>query len=231
MSVSLITPTQVIFQEPTELKSNGSTEKTTSAAQVLATSMSAPASASLNHKLSEDILQYVRGKIEIIPNYLDKLDFGTEAPTEELVTALSTLFEYAFSGCDFGAVSLESIKKIAHTAEHFKVGTCFELAAVGFMYCHNLKISQNIEIFTIDQRNHVFLVIGRDPKSNPKDFTTWSSALVCDPWREKTLFASDKDAFINFESQDFINGKYVTSLSPFNPKTQTLNLLLKNLSH
>jgi hypothetical protein len=228
MTVNLITSTQPAFQESTELKSNGSTEKMTSAAQVLTTPMSAATSASLNHKLSEDILKYVSGKIEIIPNYLEKLDFGADAPQEWLALYMSTLFEAVFSKCDFETVTLESIRKIAATAEDFKVGTCFELAAVGFIYSYNRKILQNIEIFAIDQGNHVFLVIGRDPKSNPKDFTTWGSALVCDPWRGKTFSASGKDAFINFKSQDFINGKYVTSLSPFNPKTQTLNLLLSN---
>lgn len=230
MSVIVDKLDQSVFIETTELKIQSETDQLIHlVSQALTTvSISSASAPSLNQRLADSILKYVGEKIEIIPNYLEKLDFGKDAPSIDLVGIIGNLYEVAFSECDFETISFRSIQKIAQTAQRFKVGTCYELAAVGFDYAVNQKAIQRVEIFCIENGNHVFLVIGRDPKSDPKNFKTWGPAVICDPWRGKTYRADEKDAFVNFKSQDFIDGKFVTSLEPFDPKTQSLNLLLSN---
>jgi len=42
-----------------------------------------------------------------------------------------------------------------------------------------------------DEDAHEFLVIGRDPNSDPDDYNTWGPAVICDAWLGEVFPAED----------------------------------------
>ncbi len=190
----------------------------------------------LNLKLANTIIGFVKEKVPIITNNLGQceiaakdlpLGFDSIWGTLDFDNILGNLYEMAFSNCEFETYSKKAMQMIAEAAQNAGLGTCLELAAVGFNYCLENSVSQKIEVFYIDGGNHVFLVIGRDPKSKPEDFKNWGPhAVVCDPWSKKAYPASKIEKELNsFVSQKFEKGKYTALLSPFDPKSQKLTLL------
>lgn len=81
--------------------------------------------------------------------------------------------------------SVESFKQ-------YSLGNCGDLAMFALLYVlQNGPININAEIFQIIEGDHHFLVIGRDPKSDPKKPETWGkNAYICDPWANKVFQAS-----------------------------------------
>jgi len=80
---------------------------------------------------------------------------------------------------------------LAMSAKLFKVGNCQAQAshALGYLIT-SLKIT-HAEIFRL-QQDHAFLVIGREPNSDPSDYMTWGkNAVICDPWSNRYFPASD----------------------------------------
>ncbi|MHB1947417.1 MAG: hypothetical protein ACYCQI_04810 [Gammaproteobacteria bacterium] len=68
------------------------------------------------------------------------------------------------------------------------VGNCGELVAFAFDYVLQTNPKVNAEIIHIANGNHVVLVIGRNPDSDPNDPATWGDdAYMCDPL-EKTVY-------------------------------------------
>lgn len=63
------------------------------------------------------------------------------------------------------------------------IGNCSEMATVGFQYAKTISCPYTIEMFSIINGDHWFLVIGRKEGSDPNDFQTWGdAAVVCDSW-------------------------------------------------
>lgn len=77
-----------------------------------------------------------------------------------------------------------------------KKGNCGEYAMLALKYvvAHNNSNSAqiNAECYEVQGGDHVFLVVGREPASNPKDPSTWGeSAYICDPWANDVYEAKD----------------------------------------
>lgn len=88
---------------------------------------------------------------------------------------------------------------VIHTAKHKSIGNCQEYAMLALEYCLKLP-TQQVEAFYFAnnsyfgyKKDHVFIVIGRDPTSDLKDIKTWGAdAVVCDPWARKVYPATEK---------------------------------------
>lgn len=121
-------------------------------------------------------------------------------------------------------------KRIAKTAEYTSIGNCGEMSIVA-LFAGLKKGAWNVplDVVSIVNGNHQFLVIGRDPDSNPDDYKTWGpTAVVVDAWAGKFFKLSDVKA----ELEDLIDLDHSTGtpfLESFNPILQKLELLYGNI--
>lgn len=91
----------------------------------------------------------------------------------------------ALSGID----SVESAESAASVARTMGYGNCQEQACVAAVRLKEKGV-QNVEV--MGKPNHAFVVIGRDPNSDPSNPSTWGNkAVVCDPWYEEFYSAKD----------------------------------------
>lgn len=119
-----------------------------------------------------------------------------------------------------------------------RVGQCTELSHSGLIDLMEIfSINTRIEIFHFGETgDHVFLVIGRDPKSIDSDPTTWGEdAWVYDPWlskqdRRPVYYPANQisDKLMNFLG--FINTENGRpDLEPFDPYVHILSPIVGNL--
>ncbi len=113
-------------------------------------------------------------------------------------------------------------ESVANLAETFGVGTCPHMAAVGCKY--GKKRGYNVEIFSIEKGDHVFLVIGWDPKTDSDDYRFWGSDIViCDPWSGDFYPASELTKHLrDWVGTYYKDGKLHTLVRPFKPDVQKL---------
>lgn len=124
----------------------------------------------------------------------------------------------------------------AKSALVYPIGNCGEMSQLAFSFLsRNNDADQLVELYSIEGKNahidadHVFVVIGRDPFSNPKEPKTWgAAAVVCDPWARKAYPAS----LISSLLQDYtdVNRKGFPNLKSFDPRTQYLEALAENFT-
>lgn len=109
-----------------------------------------------------------RSTLALAPNALARIVAGT-----------------ARSGID----SVESAESAASVAKTMGYGNCQEQACVAAVRLKEKGV-QNVEV--MGKPNHAFVVIGRDPKSDASNPSTWGDkAVVCDPWYEEHYSAKD----------------------------------------
>lgn len=128
-----------------------------------------------------------------------------------------------------GGTKFARMKASARYAAGVRIGNCGEMAAVAFFKALEKGIwNVPVDIVKIVNGDHAFLVIGRDPNSDPDDYKTWgSSAVVVDAWSKKIYKVSDLEANLeDYFGLDMTTGK--SFLRPFNPKTQGLQVILEN---
>lgn len=64
-----------------------------------------------------------------------------------------------------------------------QVGNCQEYSQIALYKLHEMNPSIPAELYQIENGDHSFLVIGRDPFSSRYDWRTWGDhAVVCDAW-------------------------------------------------
>lgn len=101
------------------------------------------------------------------------------------------------------------MKKTIQATSKYSLGNCAELALQALDHVLNtLHADMNAEIYLIHGGDHVFLVMNRDPRSNPQDPATWGdAAVICDPWADKVYRASDYLSqlknFYSFRGQNY----------------------------
>lgn len=84
------------------------------------------------------------------------------------------------------------------------VGQCGEMAIIGLVAAKKALFTEqpiaaetNVEMYRIEEGNHVFLVFGRDPKTNPENPDEWNSeAVICDSWSGSFFPASLHNRFL-----------------------------------
>lgn len=71
-------------------------------------------------------------------------------------------------------------------SKKLSLGNCYEGACIALDYVITHEPFVRAEIYEIKGGDHIFLVIGRTPHTNPEDPTTWNDEVyICDPWANK----------------------------------------------
>jgi hypothetical protein len=116
-----------------------------------------------------------------------------------------------------------------HLAEREHLGNCVEKSAVLANFFLNLgdsftQYGVKAEIFTIENGDHSFVVLGRKPGSDPNDYTTWGEdAVICDPWLGIAYFPQDlPNHLASYEDGD------ENRLEPFHPFNHGLKVYQKD---
>lgn len=111
---------------------------------------------------------------------------------------------------------------IVPLVQRYQVGNCSEMAAVGLQYAIDHSVIHRVEMFSIEggDSDHVFLVIGRDPQSQPSDYRSWGAAAVCDPWASSCFYAKEIE---NRLVTAVRKAPYVMVTKPFDPAIHRLN--------
>ncbi len=91
---------------------------------------------------------------------------------------------------------LEITENIVKNAVNNRVGNCHELTSLLYLMLRELNpkpgLTIRYEIMLVAGRaDHEFIIINRDPNSNPNNMHTWGpEALICDPWLRETVNVS-----------------------------------------
>jgi len=119
-------------------------------------------------------------------------------------------------------------------AKQSKLGNCGEYSRVTIDNLKKIGIKTSCELYYLkypgNEGSHVFVVIGRDSKSDASDYTTWGdNAVVCDAWSGETFLANQIPDKLQFWSR-LVNksGEFLGNVcGPFNPKVHSLSSELK----
>lgn len=97
--------------------------------------------------------------------------------------------------------NFELIRSNANRALLGGCGNCDEQAMAAFMYLYNRKVRQ-LDLM-VCPKAHVFVVLGRDEKSESNNTDTWGdAAVICDPWDNVSyppIFRSRMMTCVNFK--------------------------------
>lgn len=134
--------------------------------------------------------EYIReGTTQIINNTYELINLHS------LARALSELRRLPNEVNEFSLEFDEVIRQFYNTINNCKkysIGNCHELALMALEYVALYAPHVEAEIYCISGGDHVFLVVGRDPLSNPFCPETWGDkAYICDPWSNKVYLASE----------------------------------------
>lgn len=113
------------------------------------------------------------------------------------------------------------MNRISFTSK-YSVGNCHELALQALDYLLKYQPDCEGELYAIFGGDHGFLVLNRDPTSNPADPETWGdSAVICDPWANKVFAAKEyRSKLKNFYFDEILKNR----LEDFNPSKHSLGL-------
>ncbi len=88
-------------------------------------------------------------------------------------------------------------------------GNCDEFTKQAFDFILYHDNSIKAEVYEIQGGDHVFLVLNRDPNSDPSDPDTWGKkAVICDPWANSVYYALNfrhhlKNFYYGFNNSDY----------------------------
>lgn len=109
-----------------------------------------------------------------------------------------------------------------HGAKH--KGNCREFACFVFDYIQTQTNNFHlVEIFQIENGSHCFAVIGRDQKSNPREYKTWGkNTVICDAWLGEIYGVEAMEEKLRTHIAFKVDEKIYNVLLSFNPKFHTL---------
>jgi hypothetical protein len=136
---------------------------------------------------AEQAVKYVEFEVEVAGNRV--LDLLATSGGSYVCVSAARLF----NPDDKSLPKLERIHRWAATAEAVGCGNCGEQAAVAFVYLEKLRTVRPLEFMYVEvPYDHNYVVIGRPESSDVSDPATWgSSAVVCDPWKDKSYPPAD----------------------------------------
>jgi hypothetical protein len=108
---------------------------------------------------------------------IDKEDKPAGEALAKLVTAAQLKLQ---DDPDFGP----TVARAQATME-LRIGNCDELSALAFAYLAERNTARPIEIISVVDGDHAFVVIGRSGSSSAGNWRNWDNSVVlCDPWAE-----------------------------------------------
>ena len=123
---------------------------------------------------------------------------GDHFPLPGMPTGCVLAIRY-FSSDDTSNYSIDDplpawLRSQAVKAEGAGCGNCGEQAALALQYLYDNKQVRTLDYMARTTADHAFVVIGRAANSKVEDPSTWGpTAVVCDPWHEKSYLASEID--------------------------------------
>ena len=134
-----------------------------------------------NYELAQAAFSYTLSVIEGSSNQLTKEEIATD--TNNIIKRMNLMREEPINNEEY---TLEWISEIADLTLKYNVGNCCEKSCTVFDYlCKSPEFSANLELFNNPFFDHFFVVIGRDPDTDPFDPRTWNlDTIICDPWVE-----------------------------------------------
>lgn len=114
---------------------------------------------------------------------------------------------------------IERLDQVKTKTSHYSLGNCQELAELALVYIGDTYLGIEAELYTIANGDHVFIVINRDPKSDPEIPATWGkNAYICDPWANIAYPAREfrdklRDFSYKFDGQRVTN--FTKELEPY----------------
>ena len=188
-----------------------------------------------NLSWGEQINTHVQKHVPMILNYFDRLPEEVRADCLKhgislsfFRTLLGNLFEIKYTPVACSTFSKKNLLAIAEVAEECNVGACLEMSAVAFKHSIQNKPGLRAELFYLEGGNHVFLVLGRNPPSDPSKYKEWGGeAVICDTWSGKVFPSSEIESKLkNFvRESETPEGNPRTILEPFNPEKHVPTLL------
>jgi len=121
----------------------------------------------------------------------------------------------------------------AASVEKEQVGDCPEYAMLALKKLQTAFPNMAGEIFAIENKKgdvdrdaHEFVVIGRDPNSDPNDFTSWGNdAVICDAWAGNVYTVAHILIYLKgCHSWRDAHDKQINSLVKFDPEKHKLVL-------
>jgi hypothetical protein len=104
-----------------------------------------------------------------------------------------------------------------------KKGNCEEFSMYGYYIFKKNGYTHLVEIFSIKNGDHLFIVIDRDPESDKNDFTTWGPhCVVCDGWMGEVYPAHLLPSYLRSYKEVKIEGEYKNTLELFSYNILTL---------
>lgn len=121
--------------------------------------------------------------------------------------------------------SLSSYEKYVKKIEQSHVGNCSEMASYALYLAMKNYPDINSSVATIENGDHVFVVIDLDRKADINDYTTWGEhAVICDPWSGKAYpvskIARELEDHYGFD----LYSKHLNLTAKFDPRYHKLEL-------
>lgn len=159
------------------------------------------------------------------------MDAGKKLDMQKKITRIKTSFyEYKYmtiktiKGEDILANIVENIKK-------YRAGSCLEYALFAMHELNSLAPKISSEIYSFSNGDHVFLVMGRRPGSEPSDYRTWGeSAIVCDPWGGYAILASQIPTSLVCRVGYISDEKQLNIIVPFDENYHRLQIDVENIT-
>jgi hypothetical protein len=170
-----------------------------------------------NLKLACDVANVTRGIIKDSDTHTQSNSYASEARSK-LGTTIKHMRRKIASESK-GKTHFEYLEITVKYTQLYGVGNCGEFGLVALYETIKRDISVSAEVFSIENGDHVFLVIGRDPDSDPHDYTTWGeNAVICDAWSGEVYPASRlADILKDHATRKIGHGEEINITPHFNP--------------
>lgn len=177
----------------------------------------------IEKRLAEEAVKYANDCIlksssglaqlnEVVNYHVIRIDKGIEAVRDVKEINISNDHIVRVDEDDFLFTFFRDVELI----KKYSMGNCEEYAFVALDYIFEKNPSVTAELFYIKGGDHIFLVIGRDPASDPGLPEDWGEhAYICDPWARDSYKANlyqTKLKNYNFSSAE--HKHYVEDLKP-----------------
>lgn len=183
-----------------------------------------------NEQIAHKAVEYSRAFIKKSCTRISNNENYSNRQQKDIEKAIKDVRKKAAEKDGFQLEINEAIQKYVATIEVTKkhsIGNCKEYAFMALDYMAHDHPEVNAEVFFIHNGDHNFLVIGRDPKSNPKNPAAWGEhCYICDPWSEVPVYpaAQYQENLKNFYSVTK-NGRHFNKIEDFDEKRHKLKSL------
>lgn len=175
-----------------------------------------------NYQLAQKAFNYTLSVIDGSSNRLSEAEKKTDSG-RDIIRRLNLMRDEPIKAREY---TFDWIHEIALLILKYRVGNCCEKACsvFNFIYSNPDFDSSNLELFNNPFLDHFFVVIGRDPATDPTDPRTWNiDTIFCDPWIEDRSYFLGEIDFGNLATnkREVIN--YLVSHSAGSSSTMILH--------